>query len=497
MWIPVHKHWRLNERHYGALQGLNKAETAAKHGEAQVKIWRRSYDIPPPPLTADDQRYPGARSALRGPEASELPLDRVAEGHGRALPAVLARDDRAGDSRRSARAHRRARQQPARAGEVPRRRQRAGDRRAEHPHRHAARLRARRGAQAACGTTTWATRRPRRRPRRGWREQAKQNVEPTRTCPNTPLRRRHRRRRSRRAHPRAAAAAWKRRSCACSSPRSRTHPVPEAAFKVGESSVEIGAHYFHTRLEPRRRICASSSSKSSASAISSRRRTTATSTSASSSVRRASRRCRRFSSIAAGWRTCCSRPNARAGVEGSTMPRASLASSSAQPHRIEVTRPARRARDHMRDGWSMPRAGTGCCAGSWTRPRGRPRRQRQLVARPRAREDRRLVASTGVARPGTAGQRWLSTNHLMGAGYWVWLIPLGSGSTSFGIVADERPPPLRADQSLRPRDGLAARVRAAVRGGRGGARRPARRLPGAAPLRPWLPSGATRPIAGR
>src|SRR5215211_2855204 len=59
MWLPVHRHWRLNERHYGALQGLNKAETAAKHGEAQTKVWRRSYDIPPPPLTRDDERYPG------------------------------------------------------------------------------------------------------------------------------------------------------------------------------------------------------------------------------------------------------------------------------------------------------------------------------------------------------------------------------------------------------------------------------------------------------
>ena len=56
MWIPVEKSWRLNERHYGALQGLNKAETAAKHGEAQVKIWRRSYDIPPPALTPGDPR---------------------------------------------------------------------------------------------------------------------------------------------------------------------------------------------------------------------------------------------------------------------------------------------------------------------------------------------------------------------------------------------------------------------------------------------------------
>src|SRR5918994_7196313 len=58
MWVPVERSWRLNERHYGALQGLNKAETVEKHGEAQVKIWRRSYDIPPPPLSADDPRHP-------------------------------------------------------------------------------------------------------------------------------------------------------------------------------------------------------------------------------------------------------------------------------------------------------------------------------------------------------------------------------------------------------------------------------------------------------
>jgi 2,3-bisphosphoglycerate-dependent phosphoglycerate mutase len=73
MWIPVEKSWRLNERHYGALQGLNKAETAAKHGEAQVKIWRRSYDIPPPALTRDDERHPGRDPRYAG-LASELPL---------------------------------------------------------------------------------------------------------------------------------------------------------------------------------------------------------------------------------------------------------------------------------------------------------------------------------------------------------------------------------------------------------------------------------------
>jgi 2,3-bisphosphoglycerate-dependent phosphoglycerate mutase len=59
LWIPVQRTWRLNERHYGALQGLNKAETAAKFGDDQVKIWRRSYDIPPPPLEVTDERFPG------------------------------------------------------------------------------------------------------------------------------------------------------------------------------------------------------------------------------------------------------------------------------------------------------------------------------------------------------------------------------------------------------------------------------------------------------
>jgi 2,3-bisphosphoglycerate-dependent phosphoglycerate mutase len=74
MWIPVTKNWRLNERHYGALQGLNKAETAAKHGEAQVKIWRRSYDIPPPRLTPDDERYSGRDPRYASLRREEIPL---------------------------------------------------------------------------------------------------------------------------------------------------------------------------------------------------------------------------------------------------------------------------------------------------------------------------------------------------------------------------------------------------------------------------------------
>lgn len=74
MYIPVHNSWRLNERHYGALQGLNKAETAEKHGMDQVKIWRRSYDIPPPPLAADDPRSPVQDPRYAGVSPDELPL---------------------------------------------------------------------------------------------------------------------------------------------------------------------------------------------------------------------------------------------------------------------------------------------------------------------------------------------------------------------------------------------------------------------------------------
>ena len=85
VWIPVDKDWRLNERHYGALTGLNKAETAEKHGEDQVKVWRRSYDVPPPPLDDSDERHPCFDPRYAGLEASLLPateslaltLDRV------------------------------------------------------------------------------------------------------------------------------------------------------------------------------------------------------------------------------------------------------------------------------------------------------------------------------------------------------------------------------------------------------------------------------------
>jgi 2,3-bisphosphoglycerate-dependent phosphoglycerate mutase len=72
-WIPVHRSWRLNERHYGALQGLDKAETAAKHGEEQVQVWRRSYDVPPPPLELSDPRHPSRDRRYAGVPPAELP----------------------------------------------------------------------------------------------------------------------------------------------------------------------------------------------------------------------------------------------------------------------------------------------------------------------------------------------------------------------------------------------------------------------------------------
>jgi 2,3-bisphosphoglycerate-dependent phosphoglycerate mutase len=99
LWIPVLKRWQLNERHYGALQGLNKAETAAKHGDAQTKIWRRSYDIPPPALTLDDERHPSHDPRYAGLDAKDLPgteclKDTVARflplWHGEIAPAIKA-----------------------------------------------------------------------------------------------------------------------------------------------------------------------------------------------------------------------------------------------------------------------------------------------------------------------------------------------------------------------------------------------------------------------
>ena len=145
MWIPVHRDWRLNERHYGALQGLNKAETAKKFGETQVKLWRRSYDIRPPALEEEDPRHPRHDRALQGTQPGRDSRHGMFEGYFSTLLAMLARSHRAGGSFRETRAACRAREQPACAGQASRRSVRCRYRRAEHSHRYPAGIRTRRG----------------------------------------------------------------------------------------------------------------------------------------------------------------------------------------------------------------------------------------------------------------------------------------------------------------------------------------------------------------
>ena len=111
MWIPVERSWRLNERHYGALQGLDKAQTVAKHGEAQVKIWRRSYDVPPPALAPDDPRDLPATESLKDTLARVLPFwerriapellagrDVLVVAHGNSLRALVKMLDEMGET---------------------------------------------------------------------------------------------------------------------------------------------------------------------------------------------------------------------------------------------------------------------------------------------------------------------------------------------------------------------------------------------------------------
>jgi len=87
MWIPVRKSWRLNERHYGSLQGLNKSETAAKFGEEQVLVWRRSYDVPPPPLKAGDPRGAGSEPCYRDLKPGQVPMsESLKDTYRRCLP---------------------------------------------------------------------------------------------------------------------------------------------------------------------------------------------------------------------------------------------------------------------------------------------------------------------------------------------------------------------------------------------------------------------------
>jgi broad specificity phosphatase PhoE len=122
-WLPVVNDWRLNERHYGALQGLNKADMAKQYGDEQVLVWRRSYDTPPPALDAADPRSERGDLPLRPLAPGAGAADRMPEGHRGARAALLERVAGAGHPRRPAAGDRGARQQHPRAGEVPGRHQ--------------------------------------------------------------------------------------------------------------------------------------------------------------------------------------------------------------------------------------------------------------------------------------------------------------------------------------------------------------------------------------
>ena len=121
MWLPVERSWRLNERHYGALQGLDKAQTVEKHGAEQVKIWRRSYDIPPPPLRSTTSVIRASIAATRACDPRGCPRPSRSRTRSRACCRTGTSASRP-SSRRAATCSSRARQQPARAGEDARRR---------------------------------------------------------------------------------------------------------------------------------------------------------------------------------------------------------------------------------------------------------------------------------------------------------------------------------------------------------------------------------------
>ena len=138
-WIPVKRSWRLNERHYGALQGKDKKQTLEEYGEEQFMLWRRSFDTPPPPLDDADE-FSQAGDPRYADLGDELPrTECLKDVIARFLPyweAEIVPDLQRGQDRPG----RRPRQQPPRAGQAPRRHQRRGHRRAQHPDRHAARL---------------------------------------------------------------------------------------------------------------------------------------------------------------------------------------------------------------------------------------------------------------------------------------------------------------------------------------------------------------------
>jgi 2,3-bisphosphoglycerate-dependent phosphoglycerate mutase len=139
MWIPVQHSWRLNERHYGALQGLNKAETATKFGDEQVLVWRRAYDTPPPPLAEDDPRLETSNPRYADLPPAQFPrTECLKDTVERFLP--YWHETIAPGQVRQEGHHRRPRQQPARADQVSRQCFRLRHRRPQHPDRPAAGL---------------------------------------------------------------------------------------------------------------------------------------------------------------------------------------------------------------------------------------------------------------------------------------------------------------------------------------------------------------------
>ena len=138
MWIPVHLSWRLNERHYGALQGLNKVETALRYGEEQVLIWRRSYNTRPPALTLEDPRYPGFDPRYRDLSIQDIPLAECLADTVTEISPLLEPNYCASGTIRAACAHYCSRQFLASAGHVSRQPFRARGHGIEYPYRRSA-----------------------------------------------------------------------------------------------------------------------------------------------------------------------------------------------------------------------------------------------------------------------------------------------------------------------------------------------------------------------
>ena len=156
-WLPVQRHWRLNERHYGALQGLDKKETAERHGAEQTHLWRRSFDVPPPPVDTSSPEHPANDWRYRLLPREVLPASEcLADVVARVLP-VLAGCDRPAAAGRTRCPRHRPRQLAARPAAAPRRRLPRGDPRGQHSDRGAPPLRVRRHPRRACPPSTSAT----------------------------------------------------------------------------------------------------------------------------------------------------------------------------------------------------------------------------------------------------------------------------------------------------------------------------------------------------